>query len=123
MAIWHLRSRRKPTGGLLKRNRKIKLSERGKEFTGTSIGDKKLKKRRTRGGKKKTSARSLGKINVVDKEKKEIKTAKILGVMKNPANPHFVRRNIITKGAVLETDIGVVKVTSRPGQDGVLNGN
>jgi small subunit ribosomal protein S8e len=33
-----------------------------------------------------------------------------------------VRRNIITKGAVVDTDIGHVKITSRPGQSGALNG-
>ena len=44
----------------------------------------------------------------------------------NAANKDYTRRNIITKGAVLsaKTPDGKdvkVKVTSRPGQDGVLN--
>ncbi|MDO5821049.1 MAG: 30S ribosomal protein S8e, partial [Methanobrevibacter sp.] len=30
--------------------------------------------------------------------------------------------NIITKGAIVETEIGNAKVTSRPGQDGIING-
>jgi len=29
---------------------------------------------------------------------------------------------ILTKGAIVETELGKVKITSRPGQDGVLNG-
>jgi len=33
-----------------------------------------------------------------------------------------VRRNIITKGAILQTDLGKVRVTNRPGQEGVING-
>jgi small subunit ribosomal protein S8e len=41
--------------------------------------------------------------------------------VENPANPHYVRRNIITKGAVIKTELGNAKVTSRPGQDGVVN--
>jgi small subunit ribosomal protein S8e len=42
-------------------------------------------------------------------------------VKNNPANPFFARRNITTKGAVIETDIGDAIVTSRPGQDGIVN--
>ena len=34
----------------------------------------------------------------------------------------YVRRNIITKGAIVKTEAGLVKITSRPGQDGTLNG-
>jgi small subunit ribosomal protein S8e len=51
-----------------------------------------------------------------------MKVAKIITVVQNQANPHFVRRNIMTKGAVVKTDIGLVRITSRPGQDGTLNG-
>jgi len=43
-------------------------------------------------------------------------------VRENPANPNYVQRNIITRGAILETDLGLVRIRSRPGQDGVLNG-
>ena len=43
-------------------------------------------------------------------------------VVENTANTHFVRRNIITKGAVVDTSLGRVKVTSRPGQHGMING-
>ena len=46
----------------------------------------------------------------------------ILTVLENSANTHFVRRNIVTKGAVVETEIGKVKITSRPGQKGIVNG-
>ena len=46
----------------------------------------------------------------------------IVNVVENPANPHLVRRNIITKGCVVETKLGKAKVTSRPGQEGSVNG-
>ena len=49
-------------------------------------------------------------------------TVKLLNVIENSANPNYVRRNIITKGAIVETELGHAKVTSRPGQDGVVNG-
>ena len=39
----------------------------------------------------------------------------------NPANVNYVRRNIVTKGAVIETSAGRARVTSRPGQDGQIN--
>ena len=43
-------------------------------------------------------------------------------VVDNPANRNFVKRNIMTKGTVVETDKGKVRITSRPGQEGSLNG-
>ena len=42
-------------------------------------------------------------------------------VIENTANPNYVRQNIITKGSVIETEKGKAKVTSRPGQHGVVN--
>ena len=45
----------------------------------------------------------------------------IKDVLENPANPHYVRRDIITKGAIVITDIGKARITSRPGQHGVVN--
>ncbi|MCD6558125.1 MAG: 30S ribosomal protein S8e, partial [Candidatus Aenigmarchaeota archaeon] len=33
----------------------------------------------------------------------------------------FVRRNIITKGAIIMTEDGRAVVTNRPGQEGVIN--
>ena len=47
--------------------------------------------------------------------------AKIEIVTANPANRHYVRRNIMTKGTIIKTDKGDARVTSRPGQDGVIN--
>ncbi|MCK4384091.1 MAG: 30S ribosomal protein S8e, partial [Candidatus Lokiarchaeota archaeon] len=32
------------------------------------------------------------------------------------------RRHILTKGAVVETELGNARITSRPGQHGTLNG-
>lgn len=58
----------------------------------------------------------------MDPKNNKMQIAEILGVIENHANDHFVRRNIITKGAVVETNLGQVKITSRPGQDGVVNG-
>jgi len=39
----------------------------------------------------------------------------------NPANINYVRRNLLTKGAIITTDLGRARIVSRPGQDGVVN--
>jgi small subunit ribosomal protein S8e len=52
----------------------------------------------------------------------EVVEATVEDVIENPADPNYARRNIITKGAVLETSEGRMQVTSRPGQDGQVNG-
>jgi|YelNatPaOPRAMG01_1025707.scaffolds.fasta_scaffold206382_1 small subunit ribosomal protein S8e len=121
MTTWHLRSKRKKTGGKYIKSRKKKKHELGGEFAATKIGEKKLKIQKARGGNKKLKLLATKKINVVQKGGKII-SAEILSVVDNKANPHFIRRNIITKGAIVKTNIGLVKVTSRPGQHGVVNG-
>ena len=120
MARWHLRSHRKPTGGLLFSHRKKKKHERGTEFLQTRVGKDKKKTVKSLGGNRKVKLLSIEKINVAVKGK--VKTAKIASVLENHANPHFVRRNVLTLGGVVKTDIGNVRITSRPGQDGVVNG-
>ncbi len=42
-------------------------------------------------------------------------------MVKNGANVDYNRRGVITKGAEIETALGMAKVTSRPGSDGVIN--
>ncbi len=121
MAIWHLKSKRKPTGGKINRSRKKKKFERGSEFLETRIKKRKVKIKRSTGGNRKLKVMSEEKANVADQKTGKIQQAKIISVKENPANPHYVRRNVITKGAVIETDLGLARVTSRPGQNGVIN--
>ena len=59
--------------------------------------------------------------NVADPKSGTTKTVKIITVRNNPANPFYARRNITTKGAVIETELGDAVVTSRPGQEGIVN--
>jgi small subunit ribosomal protein S8e len=49
------------------------------------------------------------------------KSVKIETVKDNKANLHYMRRNILTKGAVIKTEIGDARITNRPGQDGIIN--
>ncbi|GAB6056232.1 30S ribosomal protein S8e [Methanobacterium alkalithermotolerans] len=122
MAIWQGKSMKKPTGGRAKMNRGKKKCELGREAAETKIGPKRIRKIRTQGGNLKVRLATDTKINVVNPETNKVEVAEILNVVENLANPNFVRRNIITKGAVVETSSGKVRVTSRPGQDGVING-
>ena len=41
--------------------------------------------------------------------------------MENHADPNYVRRNILTRGAIIKTDIGNARILNRPGQSGVVN--
>jgi len=117
---WNTRSKRKPTGGRLYKIRKKRRNDRGKKFLETRIDERKTKPCKERGGDIKTKLLSADHANVTTSGNK-IKRVKIISVKDNQANPHYIRRNIITKGAVIETDIGLARVTSRPGQSGVIN--
>lgn len=121
MAKDHSRSKRKSTGGRLTRHQKKKKHEIGSEKTNTRIGEQSIKKIRTRGGNNKTRALKTNEVNITDPEEGEAKKAEIKNVIENKANPHYIRRNIITKGAVIETTEGKAKVTNRPGQEGIVN--
>jgi small subunit ribosomal protein S8e len=120
---WQGRSRRKYSGGRYHYARRKREFEAGRPAAETSIRDAKIrqKKNRTRGGNKKIRLFAGNLANVADPRSGVTKTAKIIGVKTNSANPFYVRRNIITKGAVIETDLGNAVVTSRPGQHAVVN--
>lgn len=121
MARSRFRSKRKPSGGRYHSARGKKKYELARLPTLTHLGEKKVKPLRTRGGPSKRILLSIKEVNVTDKQGKTQKT-EILNVIENPANPNLVRRNIITKGAIVETKLGKVRITSRPGQEGSLNG-
>jgi small subunit ribosomal protein S8e len=122
MGIWQGRSRRKRTGGRLRPIRKKRRFEIGRELQHATVGSGTVKKYRVRGRNRKLRILTAQTINVFDPATKKMQPAKIVTVRENPANPNYVQRNVITRGAILETDVGLVRVLSRPGQDGVLNG-
>jgi small subunit ribosomal protein S8e len=122
MGIWQGRSRRKRTGGRLRPIRKKLRFEIAPEIQFATVGTNAVKKVRARGGSEKLRIMQTAAINVYDPATKTMRPAKVVTVRENPANPNFVQRNIITKGALVETDVGLVKVRSRPGQHGILNG-
>jgi len=121
MALWQGKSKRKFTGGRRIYARKKRSFEIGREQQITTIGSKKLKYAQSRGGNQKIRALNVDKANVLNPKTKKTVVSDIVGVVENPADPHFVQRNIITKGATIKTKAGLAKVTSRPGQTGIIN--
>lgn len=119
MTKWQMRSSRKVTGGLLRRHGKKVKMQRGRDFVPAHVGETRRREIRTKGGGKKILALAANAANVAVKGK--IQRTKILTVKENPADSQFVRRNIITRGAVIETELGKARVTSRPGQHGIVN--
>jgi small subunit ribosomal protein S8e len=122
MGIWQGRSRRKRTGGRLRPNRKKRRFEIARELQHATIGSGTVKRYRVRGANEKLRILTAQTVNVFDPNEGRTRVAKIVTVRDNPANPNFVQRNVITRGAIVETDLGPVRIRSRPGQDGVLNG-
>ena len=121
MTIQQSRSRRKISGGRYKTYRKKRLFDLGNDATLTKIGEKRVMVKRVRGARYKISTLSNNTANVYDPKDKKYKKATISTVVDNPANKNYIRRNIITKGTIIETDLGKARVTNRPGQEGSIN--
>lgn len=113
------RSTRKRTGGRLRPIHKKKKQQLGREPTETQVGEPKFRTIDARGNNVKTRALQTNVANVTTGD--ETVSATIQDVLENGANPNYARRNIITKGAVIDTDAGEARVTSRPGQTGQVN--
>jgi len=119
MVQWHGRSNRKGSGGKYKQSRKKRKYELGRYFAETRQGETKRKLVRTRGGNRKVQLLRHNLANVTHKGK--TKRVEILDVVDNPANRNLARRKIMTSSALIRTELGVAKITSRPGQSGVIN--
>ena len=75
---------------------------------------------RKHGGNEKVRLLKVNEANISDASGKTSKVD-ILRVMENPANVDYDRRGVITKGTMVATSLGTARVTSRPGQDGIVN--
>ena len=112
---------RTPSGSTYSIARGKRKYEMGRLPASTKIGKQSIKVIKTKGDCRKMKVLVAQYANILDpKTKKYTKTA-IKTVDECPANRHFVRRNIIVKGAVITTEAGKARVTSRPGQDGTVN--
>ena len=122
MAQWHGISRRKPSGGR-------KVQARGKRSTEIStekqlalIGESKTKIYRRTGGNTLVRVLAADKVSINDPKTGKTSLGTIENVVENESDPNYVRRNVLVKGAIIETDKGRVKITSRPGKEGGING-
>jgi small subunit ribosomal protein S8e len=113
------RSTRSRTGGRLRPHDKKKKHQLGREPTETTVGETRLRTIDARGNTEKVRALSTDVASVA--KGGETVEAEIEDVVENDANPNYVRRNIVTKGAVINTSEGKARVTSRPGQSGNVN--
>ena len=121
MAKWHGERGKKRTGGKIILSRKKKRRELGSLPVFAEIGKEKKERYRTKGGGSKIKIFAVEFANVLDPATNKVQKVKILDVIENPANPHFVRRKVITKGAIIKTEAWNARVTSRPSHHGVVN--
>ncbi len=118
---WHGDIGRKKTGGNIISRRGKRKVELGSVQIDTKIGKDKRKIVKRRGGNIKVRVFSTEFVNLTDPKTKITKKTKIIDVIENKANQHYIRRKIITKGAIIETELGNSRVTSRPNQSGIIN--
>jgi small subunit ribosomal protein S8e len=122
MVVVQSRSNRKASGGRYTNTNPKRKHVIGRHPTLTKLEETEKKKAvRTKGGSVKTRLLNAAKANLTDSKTKKTIVVEIEGVVENPANRHFVRRNIITKGTIIETAKGNARVTNRPGQEGMIN--
>ncbi|MGI0020942.1 MAG: 30S ribosomal protein S8e [Nitrososphaera sp.] len=112
---------RKMTGGRKVANRGRRKFEIDRYPNEAVAGTTDIVIRRVRGANVKAAFKTAEFANVVDSDAKKVTKSKILKVSKNTANRDYERRGVISKGAVIETEAGSALVTSRPGQNGVVN--
>ncbi|HII29635.1 30S ribosomal protein S8e [Candidatus Woesearchaeota archaeon CG1_02_47_18] len=121
MVVVQSRSRRKPSGAKKKLARSKRQSETGSLPTNTKLGERRIKQTRCKGGDVKLRQLTANQANVLDPKTGKFEVVRVDNIVENPANRHFIRRNIITKGTIMETPKGRVRVTNRPGQEGTVN--
>ena len=128
MTQWHTKSKRKKTGGNRTAARRCDklLAWKGGDAAGTIVSEEseRRKSRVVKGSVVKVKQHMAKFATVTEKGQKKAMKAEILSVEENAANRLFTRRNIITKGATIKVKVDgkeqTAKVTSRPGQDGVV---
>jgi small subunit ribosomal protein S8e len=95
--------------------------EKGSFPAETTLGEPKRRNTRRHGGNIKTKVLNDKYASVTDPKSGKTEKTEILRVVRNKANVDYDRRGVITKGAEIETSLGLARVTSRPGGDGVIN--
>jgi small subunit ribosomal protein S8e len=113
--------KKKLTGGKRRPNRSRRAYEADDYAFETAVAETVRSPKRTRGGSLSYGLRSTNEANVFDSSSGKTVKSKIVRVTANKANREYERRGVITKGAIIETELGSARVTSRPSDDGVVN--
>ena len=120
---WHgNHHKRKKTGAKSRIFRNKRAFEAGSDQSELMIGNPKKVKKRSRGGNFKIKLLAINFANVMNPATNKSKKVEIQRVLKNQANVDFQRRGVITKGAIIETELGKAKITNRPSQEGMVQG-
>ena len=122
MSVWHGHIHKKKLTGGRKRVYRVKRKfEQGSFPAETTLGEPKRKSPRGFGGNRKVKVLVDKFVSVTNPKTGKTEKTTILRVVSNPANVDYNRRGVMTKGAEIETALGSAKITSRPGNDGVIN--
>ena len=117
-----MKTGRKISGGKYIRSRKKKSFDLAGQRKIVKLGKEKRKTKKVTGGNIKSFLLGAKFVNIQLKGEKGNKKTEIKNVLETPSNRFLARQNIITKGTIIETDLGKVRVTNRPTQSGVING-
>ena len=118
---WQGRSKRKSTGARLVKPNSKKKRDLGQEYVAAHLNPPRKKFVRGLGGTRKIRILQEQNANVTDTKTGKTEQVEIEDVIGNTANNYYIRRDILTKGAIIKTSIGSARITSRPGQEGVVN--
>jgi small subunit ribosomal protein S8e len=115
------KSRRKFTGGRRIASKGKRKSELGREAAEPHVDETRRKNVDTLGGNRKVRLLRCNMANLTDPSNNTTRQVSIETVVNNNSNKHYVRRNILSRGGIVRTEMGNARITSRPGQDGVVN--
>ncbi len=120
MGLFQGNDLRKPSGGKKRSSRTKKKREIGSLPVETILSseEKRVKTRVYGGACKIRLLRALYANVAMGNTTRKVK---ILSVKENPANIDWSRRGVISKGTVINTELGLARVTSRPGSNGTIN--
>lgn len=111
---------KKITGGKYIKSRKKKRYELHGQKKVLKLGGDRRKTKRVRGGNIRTFL--IGAKFVSVQEKGKSKKLEIKNVLETPSNRFLARQNVVTKGTIVETELGKVRITNRPVKEGIVNG-
>lgn len=119
---WHDNlKKRKKTGGKKRAYRTKRAFDQGRHPVETVLGET---RRKTVTGRARITKNKIVKtdlVNVSNPGTGLTERLEIIDVIRNPANPDYNRRGVITKGTIVRTEKGLARIVSRPGQHGSLS--